>query len=167
MSASRELSVYLNNHLAASTGGVELFRRAADSHTGAHGEELRRLAEEVAEDRTELRAIMRRLDVSENHAMVALGWLGEKAGRLKPNGYLVRRSPLSDVVELEALRVAVRGKLAGWQVLRAVVAGDERLETRELEDLVDRAEDQESRLHTLHLQAADETLVQHSSAPTR
>jgi hypothetical protein len=155
------LSVYLNNHLAGASGGLELFRRAATQHAGtSRGVELRRLADEIEGDREALRDIMGRLGVKENRAMSALGWAAEKAGRLKPNGYLVRRSPLSDIIELEGLRVGVAAKMAGWQVLRAVAVHDSRLSKEALETLLERAEDQAERLYKLHLQAAQEQLDQ-------
>ncbi|HEY5356166.1 MAG TPA: hypothetical protein VIJ82_00465 [Streptosporangiaceae bacterium] len=44
---------------------------------------------------------------------VYAGWLAEKAGRLKFNGRLRARSPLSNLVELELLRLGVEGKAAG------------------------------------------------------
>jgi hypothetical protein len=159
MSQERTLSVYLNNHLTGATGGVELFRRAAASHSGPHGEELARLRDEVEADRDSLRTIMGRLGVHENRPMQALGWIGEKAARFKPNGYVVRRSPLADVIELEALRAGVHGKLCGWQVLRAAVLHDDRIATVEVETLIERAEDQQARLYKLELQAAQHNLV--------
>ena len=39
--------------------------------------------------------------------------VAETVGRLKPNGTLVRRSPLSDLMELEALSAAVEAKRLG------------------------------------------------------
>jgi hypothetical protein len=147
------LAIYLNDHLTGATGGVELFRRAASNIGGAHGEELARLRDEVEQDRESLLSVMRRLGVRENKPMAALAWVGEKAARLKPNGYLVRRSPLSDVIEIEGLRVGVHGKLCGFQVLRAATVGDDRVPTEEVETLIERAEDQQARLYKLHLQA--------------
>ena len=46
-------------------------------------------------------------------AAVALAHLGQ----LKANGHLRRRSPLSDVVELETLMVGIKGKAALWTTL--------------------------------------------------
>jgi hypothetical protein len=159
MTEPRLLSVYLNDHLTAATTGVELFRRAAGSLTGDRREEVDRLRAEVEDDLASLRSVMRRLGVRENVAMAALGWVGEKAGRLKPNGYLVRRSPLSDVIELEGMRNGVHAKLCGWQVVRAVAVHDERVPVEEVEALIARAEDQLSRLYKLHLQAVQANLV--------
>lgn len=159
MTEERSLEVYLNDHLTAATSGVELFRRAARSHPGERGEELARLRDEAVADRETLRSIMRRLGVAPNLPLVALGWVGEKAGRLKPNGYVVRRSPLADVIELEGLRLGAQGRLACWQVLRAVATHDIRLTVLEMDELVGRAEDQAARLYKLHLQVAQEKLA--------
>jgi hypothetical protein len=159
MTDPRSLATYLNDHLAMATAGIELLRRASGSHPGRRAEELTRLRDEARSDLESLRSLMRRLEVPESRPMAALGWLGEKAGRLKPNGYLLRRSPLADVIELEALRAAVQGRLACWQVLRALVVTDERVSVAELETLIERAEDQADRLYALHLQAVRERLV--------
>jgi hypothetical protein len=153
------LGIYLNDHLAASTAGVELVERVAAQHDGDRGTELTRLADDIAQDREELRALMGRLEVSEDPVKTAAGWLGEKAGRLKPNAHLVSRSPLSDVLELETLRAGTAARIAGFQVLRAVAVHDERLAREELERLLDRAEDQAERLYKLHLQLAQENLA--------
>lgn len=153
------LAVYLNDHLAASTAGVELARRAAKSHDGERGEELSRLADEIAEDREALRDLMKRLDVSESTVKAAAGWLGEKAGRLKPNDHLVSRSPLSDVLEIEMLRTGTAARIAGFQALRAVAVHDSRVTKEELETLIDRADDQAERLYRIHIQLAQENLA--------
>ena len=102
---------------------------------------------------------MKALVGSANLPLVALGWVGEKAGRLKPNGYVVRRSPLADVIELEGLRLGAQGRLACWQVLRAVATHDDRLTVLEMDELVGRAEDQATRLYKLHLQVAQDRLA--------
>ncbi len=153
------LAVYLNDHLAASTAGVELARRAAKAHDGERGEELSRLADEIAEDREALRDLMSRLDVAESTVKKAAGWAGEKVGRLKPNDHLVSRSPLSDVLELEALRAGTAARICGFQVLRAVAVHDDRVTKEELEALIDRADDQAERLYRIHLQLAQENLT--------
>ena len=160
MTDDRLLETYLNDHLTGATGGGELFRRVAKNQAGTdRGQELARLAEEVNEDRETLRGLMGTLGVRENKAMLAIGWLGEKAARLKPNGYVVRRSPLSEVVEIEALRVAVAGKTAGWQVLRLGAEQDSRIPGPQLDTLIARAEDQSDRLRQLHLRAAETSLT--------
>jgi hypothetical protein len=155
LSADDILSIYLNDHLAAATGGVELFRRAAKSQT----DETRRtalssLADQVEEDRATLLNVMGRLGIPAARSRIAVGWLGEKAGRLKPNGTLLRRSPLSDLVELEAMRLGIEGKGCLWRSLRMLAATDSRLEASEFEDLETRAHAQIYELETMRLAAA-------------
>jgi len=154
------IATYLNDHLAASTAGVELIRRAAGNHDGERGAQLSALADEIAEDREALRDIMKRLDVAESSLKKAAGWFGEKAGRLKPNDHLVTRSPLSDVLEIEMLRAGTAARICGFQVLRAVAVEDGRVSREELERLIDRADDQAQRLYKIHLQLAQENLAE-------
>src|SRR5437763_6045555 len=90
------LGIYLNDHLAGAAGGLELFRRALASHRRTAAEPvLERLAQEVEEDREALLRIMTTLELPVRQYKVAAGWLAEKAGRAKPNGRLLSRSPLS------------------------------------------------------------------------
>jgi hypothetical protein len=63
----------------------------------------------------------------------------EKAARLKFNGRLLARSPLSDLEELELLRLGVEGKAAGWRALRALADTDSRLGPGHLDELMSRA----------------------------
>lgn len=154
MSVDRNaLSIYLNDHLAGATAGVELARRAATSGT-RHRAALAELAAEIAEDRQALKRIMRSLAVP-THRLKRLGaWLGEKIGRLKFNGRVLRRSPVSDVLELEALRIAVEGKAAGWRLLRRLAEADDRLDGDLLDDLLSRVAGQIERLEDLRISAA-------------
>jgi hypothetical protein len=145
------LPIYLNDHYAGSTAGVELAKRAANNSRGnaEFGPALAALATEIDEDRDALKRIMDRLDVSEDRIKASIFWLGEKVGRLKPNGELLQFSPLSRVVELEGLITGVSGKLSLWRTLIELVPREDRLEEGELQVLADRAEDQLLRLHAL------------------
>jgi hypothetical protein len=113
MTASRTefLAIYLNDHLAGSVGAIEMARRAAREHAGTElGAFFSRLAGEIEADHQALRRVMAAAGARPQHAKLALAWLGEKAGRLKLNGRVLRRSPLSPFVELEALEVGIYGK---------------------------------------------------------
>ena len=149
------LTTYLSDHLVASSAGRDLFRRAAKSQRGTpRGTELQRLAREVDEDRDAQLEVMRALGVEPSLLRVTVGRAAERLGRLKPNGTVVRRSPLSDVVELEAMRAGVEAKAAGWEALLPVADRDSRVSRSSLEELRARALDQAQRLQTLHQQAA-------------
>jgi hypothetical protein len=153
------LGIYLNDHLAGATGGVELFRRAAGAHRGSPvGGTLERLAEEVAADRAALVELMSRLGVPVRHYKVYAAWAVERVGRLKLNGRVLGRSPLSSLVELEGMRLGVEGKAALWTALRALADRDPRLDPARLDRLAARAREQADTLEEMRLRTAVDVL---------
>jgi hypothetical protein len=112
-------SVYLNNHLTGATAGTRLARRLADGVDGQARKEAERVAHEIAEDREALLGIMAQLRIRPAGRYALVGLLAERAGRLKPNGRLLRRSPLRPLAECEAMLLGVQGKLQGWKALEA------------------------------------------------
>jgi hypothetical protein len=154
------LGIYLNDHLAGATAGVELARRAAGlhGHTDA-GSALRQFAAEVTQDRAALLDMMAALGVPVRSYKVYAAWIGEKAGRLKLNGRLLSRSPLSSLEELEMMRLAVEGKAAGWRTLRTLAGTGSRLDAGRLDELIARAGSQADMLEELRVRAAEELLT--------
>ena len=151
---SRLIAIYLNDHLAGATGGMELARRALGANRGTDFEaSLERLATEIAEDRAALLDVMGRLGVARDPLKVWAGWAAEKAGRLKLNGRLTGYSPLSRVVELEGLALGIEGKRGLWRALAAHVAEDERLASVDLEALGRRADRQRRLVESERLRA--------------
>jgi hypothetical protein len=149
------LSIYLQDHYAGSTGGLEMAKRSSKANGDTEfGGPLTRLATEIGEDREALARIMGRLEAGRAPVKAALAWGAEKAGRLKPNGQLRGYSPLSRVLEIEALVTGVGGKLSLWRALQAIAPSDPRLDAALLADLAGRAEDQLARLHGLRDRAA-------------
>jgi hypothetical protein len=131
------LGIYLNDHLAGATAGTGLAQRmAAAGHLPAPAATLRELAVEIAGDRDALLTFMADLDIPVRSYKVWAAWAGEKAGRLKPNGHLISRSPLSDLEELEFLGLGVEGKVAGWRTLRVLAGTDGRLDPVRLDELI-------------------------------
>jgi hypothetical protein len=148
------LAIYLNDHLAGATVGRDLARRSAASNRGTSYESfLSRLAEEIAEDRESLLAIMEALGVRVDRLKAAAAWGGEKLGRLKLNGQLRGYSPLSRVVELEGLVLGVYGKRALWITLDELAGERPVLVADEVVGLRRRAESQLEELHTHRIQA--------------
>lgn len=150
------LDVYLSDHFAGATVGLELARRMADTQPDAAA--LRKLADEIAAERETLGEIMKAAGVKPPLVKSALGWLGEKAGRLKLNERVFGRSPLSDVLELEGLITGVSGKLQLWRGLTLVVDGDSRLRSFDFAALAAQAEDQRTQLEGLHRKAVERAL---------
>jgi hypothetical protein len=149
------LGIYLNDHLVGATGGVELARRVAGSHRDSA---LQRLAAEVAQDRAALQDMMGALSIPVRAYKVYAAWIGEKAARLKLNGHLLARSPLSSLEELEMLRLGVEGKAAGWRTLRVLAETDNRLDPGRLDELIARARRQADTLEELRVRAARQVI---------
>jgi hypothetical protein len=155
----RLLAIYLNDHLAGATGGIELARRALESNRGTRwGEGLEGIWAEIEADRTALEAAMQQLGIRRDRAKIAGAWAAEKLGRLKPNGRLRGYSPLSRLLELEMLLIGITGKLGLWRALQRTQAS--RLPQLDLPALIERAESQRETVERLRLDAAAEALAE-------
>jgi hypothetical protein len=153
------LSIYLNDHLAGATAGRELAKRAAASNRDTpYAPFLEELASQIDEDRDSLLAAMQSLGIRVDRVKVAGGWGAEKLGRLKLNGRLRGYSPLSRVVEIEALALGVHGKLAMWRALEAIRPPLSLPADIVLPELVARAERQLGELETHRLRAVADAL---------
>ena len=148
------LAIYLNDHLAGSTAGVELARRLRGSNEDdpEFGPALAEICAEIEADRETLKAVMDRLGVGQSRLKPLAAVLAERLGRLKLNGRLRGYSPLSRLDELELLQIGVAGKRRLWRALEHTHAGD--LPDFELGALAERATEQLRRLEALHLKAA-------------
>jgi len=148
------IAIYLNDHLAGATAGVELARRLRASNRDApeFGPTLTDVCAEIESDRETLTAVMDRLDVGKSKLKPLLAVLGERLGRLKLNGQLRGYSPLSRLDELELLQIGVAGKRRLWRALEQTRADE--LSSFDLGALGERATEQLRRLEELHLKAA-------------
>jgi hypothetical protein len=156
---NRLLAIYLNDHLAGATAGVELARRALkENGENDYGRFLATLAEEIDQDRRTLIEVMERLTIPRSKVKVPAAWAFEKVGRLKLNGRIRGYSPLSRLVEFESLAGGIEAKRAMWLALLQIRASDERLKDFALDALVARAEDQRQRLEPHRLSAAIEAM---------
>jgi hypothetical protein len=155
---SKYLATYLNDHLAGSTAGLELVKRAASENAGTPlGDFLTQLTDEISEDRAALEELMDSLGVGADHKKLAAAWVGEKVGRLKPNAQLRGYSPLSPLVELEALSLGIEGKRLMWVSLQRI-ADDYGLPAERFAALEARASDQRERLEQFRGAVAERAL---------
>ncbi len=136
-----------------------MFRRASGSAQGSVRTQLQQLTTQVERDRDSLLTLMGTLGVPVRRYKVLGGWVLEKAGRFKPNGHLLKRSPLSDLIELEGLCLGVQGKAAGFRSLRRLADTDTRLDATHLDELINRAEQQADTLEQLRTSTAARVLT--------
>jgi hypothetical protein len=116
--APRLLRAYLADHLQLHRAARELALRLRRREERG---ELAALLDEVA---TELRrqegvaeALLRQLGAGPPWLRLALGTVTERIGRLKPNGRLLRASPLAPVFELEVLESLLDMSGRCWRAL--------------------------------------------------
>jgi hypothetical protein len=152
----RRLATYLNDRHAILVAGNELAGRARASNEGTvYGPALERIERDLDADRTLLRGIMQAHDVTPDRLKSGAAWVGEKLGRLKPNDQLRGYSPLSRMVELDALTAVITALDGMWTALPEVLP--------ELRDDVAGAHERARRnldeLDTLRPQALRETLL--------
>lgn len=156
------LAIYLRDHHAAAVAGTRLARRVANVAPRDASGELSKVAKEIAEDLATLERFMGRLGTRPDRVKDAIARAGERLGRLKLNGRLRTRSPLSDVVELETLVVGIAGKEALWSSLRSATS----LPSEELDHLIDRAEGQKRIVERAREAAVRRAFDQHNGSPT-
>jgi hypothetical protein len=145
MSDDGLLAIYLRDHFAASTAGRNRCRSARDKNRDRElGSLLDSLSREIEEDRDTLRRVMARVGIEPSRLKVAAGAALERLGRLKLNGRVTGYSPLSRVVDLEALSLGIEGKSLLWAALAQ--RNDQRLAEFDFKALEERAQSQRERL---------------------
>src|SRR4051795_583837 len=148
------LEIYLRDHHAGSSAGAALAKRAVRNGAGLeHGAELAEIARQIDDDRRTLERLMDRLGVRRSTVKVAAARTAEVVGRLKANGRLRQRSPLSNVVELEAMALGIIGKRKLWEAL-AGIPGLREAAGLDFVELDERARRQHDRVETLRQEAA-------------
>ncbi len=143
------LRTYLQDHHAAAAAGVMLAERALGADHP--------LAARIARDRKTLEQVMRRVGVAPSRTKIVVARGAEIVGRLKPNGSIVHRTPLTALLELETLLVGVYGKRALWTTLR--LSDDPRLADVDFDELTDDASAQAEEVEAERQRAAREVIA--------
>lgn len=112
------LGLYISDHLSGATAGAErIARMAADFADTPVFAALSELADQIRREHAFIQRLLEQLELNRRPAAEAIAWAGERLGRLKGNGAVLRRSPMTLVLETELMRSAVIGKLGLWQTL--------------------------------------------------
>jgi hypothetical protein len=150
--SSKLLGIYLHDHFAGASAGINRCRAAREANRGSElGTFLDELLGEIIDDRSTLLEVMATIGIAPSTVKTTLARLAERVGRLKLNGRLTTYSPLSRLVDIEALSLGVEGKRLLWIVLGEL--GDTRLAGFDFPALADRAAKQRDGIE-LHRRAA-------------
>jgi hypothetical protein len=154
------LRIYLQDHHAGSTTGLEVARRIRGSNKGnEYGQAMAKIVDEIAADKKALESIMDDLGFGPDKIKDVGAWALEKAGRLKLNGQITGYSPLSRVVELEGLVTGITAKVSLWVALLQIAPEEPRLDAARLERLRERGESQRATVEELRERAAREAFA--------
>ncbi|HEX2156922.1 MAG TPA: hypothetical protein VHS79_08080 [Actinomycetes bacterium] len=155
MASNELLGVYLNDHLAGSTAGLELAEKLRDNNQGTElGEVMAALHHDIDQDRAALEEVMARLDVDRHPVKEAAGWMLERLSRLRLNPLLTGSADLTRLLETEALSLGIEGKLRMWAALKEASVHDQRLAGTDYDRLIERASSQRRTLEPHRLAAA-------------
>jgi uncharacterized protein (UPF0548 family) len=120
----RLLAIYLRDHHALLVALRELAQRMSSAD---RLDEQRALADDLhraaADDLDCVEQYLQRLDTTASRTRRAAVWTAEKVARLKLNGRLLRRSPLSAVIELEGSGLLLESNRAMWSGLAHLAVG--------------------------------------------
>jgi uncharacterized protein (UPF0548 family) len=120
----RLLAIYLRDHHALLVALCELAdRMSSASRPGEQHAFAVDVHQTAVADRVDLEALLDRLDSGPSLARHAAVWAGEKLGRLKLNGRVVRASPLSAVTELEGCLLLLESNRALWSGVASLAIG--------------------------------------------
>ena len=152
--SAKSLSVYMNDALTRETLAIELVERAIRENTGTRlGAFLTLLSWELEEDRESLVRLMGDLGIRRKRGRVVLARLVEKLARAR----LGSSSPVSNLVELEALQLQTEAKLDMWTALRSRLGPH--VEDIDVDELIRRTERQADELDRRRLAVAPTALT--------
>lgn len=156
--AYQGLDVYLTDHLAGATAGVNLAQMAAQEHRAdEHGAFFGEIASEIKADYDELERLIDDIGTDRSATKTAAAEIGSKMMAPKFTGG--DDDDLNAFVSLETLSIGVEGKLCMWKALRLVQDSNATLQSFELDELIERAQSQRDRLEAKRLEVAPQALA--------
>jgi hypothetical protein len=156
------LDVYLNDHHAGATAGVNLAQMAAEEHRqDEHGAFFGQIASEIKADHDTLEQLMQDLGTEKSATKTAAAEIGSKVMAPKFKG---DEDELNAFVTIETLSIGVEGKICMWKALKQVEDAYPTLASLDMDDLLARGEDQRSRLEAKRLELASQALAHTVSA---
>jgi hypothetical protein len=151
------LDVYLNDHLAGGTAGLNLAQMAADEHrSDEHGAFFGEIASDIRKDHETLERIMEALGTDQSATKVAAAEIGSKMMAPKFKG---TEDELNAFVTLETLSIGIEGKHCLWTALKTVAGDLPELADFDVDELIERAREQRGRIEAKRLELAPEALA--------
>jgi hypothetical protein len=162
--AQQPIHVYLNDHLAGATAGVDLVKLATERHDGELGEFFAQLADGITADHNTLTSLMDQMDAHHSGAKEVLAKAGSEITEAKFSGDSMDDPEFGTFLTLETLSIGVEGKLCMWKALKVVEDDYPELKSTDLDTLIERAQSQRDKLEGKRLEIAGTALSSKVSA---
>jgi hypothetical protein len=157
--ADQPLHVYLNDHLAGATAGVDLVKQAAERHDGELGEFFAQLADEITGDYNTLTSLIDQLGAHASGAKEVLAKAGSVVSEAKFSGESTDDPEFGTFLTLETLSIGVEGKVCMWKALKVVEDNVPELAAANVDTLIERAQSQRDKLEGKRLEVAGAALT--------
>jgi hypothetical protein len=152
------LEVYLTDHLAGATAGVNLSQMAAEEHRAdEHGAFFGEIASEIKADFETLERLIDELGVGKSATKSAAAEIGSKV--MAPKFVGGDDDELNAFITLETLSMGVEGKVCMWKALKTVEDAYPTLESYDLDELIARGQSQRERIEAERLEIAPQALA--------
>jgi hypothetical protein len=152
------LEVYLTDHLAGATAGVNLSQMAAEEHRAdEHGAFFGEIASEIKADFETLERLVEELGVGKSATKTAAAEIGSKI--MAPKFVGGDDDELNAFITLETLSMGVEGKVCMWKALKTVEDAYPTLESYDLDELIARGQSQRERIEAARLEIAPQALA--------
>ena len=156
--AYQGLEVYLTDHLAGATAGVNLSEMASQEHRAdEHGAFFGEIASEIKADYETLERLIDELSIDKSATKTAAAEIGSKL--MAPKFVGGEDDELNAFVTLETLSMGVEGKICMWKALKTVEDAYPTLEGFDLDELIARGESQRERIESARLEIAPQALA--------
>jgi len=156
--AYQGLEVYLTDHLAGGTAGVNLAEMAAEEHRAdEHGAFFGEITSEIKADHETLERLIAELGVQRSATKTAAAEIGSKM--MAPKFVGGDDDQLNAFITLETLSMGVEGKVCMWKALKTVEDAYPTLKSYDLDELIARGESQRERIEATRLQIAPQALA--------
>jgi hypothetical protein len=162
--AEQPIHVYLNDHLAGATAGVDLAKQASERHDGELREFFAQLADEVSADYNTLTSLMDQMDAHASGAKEVLAKAGSEISDTKFSGESTDDPEFGTFITLETLSIGVEGKLCMWKALKVVADDYPELSSADIDTLIERAQSQRDKIEGKRLEVASTALSSKVSA---
>ena len=151
----KELTNYLNDHLAGSVGALELLDRLIDTYREKPLEQFfQSLRDDIHHDQEQLKELMQKLGAEESAVRKAGAWMVEKLSRGKIDLSEAPEGDIGLLLALEALVLGITGKRSLWRALQAASRTVPQLARLDYAGLEKRAIEQCERVEAKRLEAA-------------